>query len=501
MAIDIPSLFRDVIETPEQRQQRQMLERLGQAQSFMAPRGSVAALANPLASATFMNIAESQDRVKENLGGMLGLDMRDSSQKLSDALMAGDPNTPEGLRDLSKQLQNIFPAQSLGLLQAADEREQAEKAAEAAAIKSQQESYLTQLKTMNELAEAQSRRDRESFERTEITRQNTERDLTREGLTAFVTEKLSDPQLSTQLQSYINRIKGGQYDTVEGVKLLHEELNPEDTILTFGNTAYNATTNKFLVPPSVNSTTGEVLDVSPKDYDPASIGRYKQKIKEIQQANFTDRLKFEKVNDAANILLPKINGEKWQAVTRDGETKYVSIPDSSEANIKVDQDLRALNNRNAVLNNNANAGLDAVARVRNVVDRAKSEGKDITGDIVDVVLSNVSGTTQYALSVETGTLEGIMALTGLDAARQGSAVGASGFGALSAPELQLLKDRVAALRVGSSYEQFMNNLSVIENSLKSLYDRSSIQLTKPQYLGLEPKPTLNIVDKSEISLQ
>jgi hypothetical protein len=60
---------------------------------------------------------------------------------------------------------------------------------------------------------------------------------------------------------------------------------------------------------------------------------------------------------------------------------------------------------------------------------------------------------------------------------------------------------VAALRVGSSYEQFMNNLSVIENSLKSLYDRSSIQLTKPQYLGLEPKPTLNIVDKSEISLQ
>lgn len=124
MAINIPSLFRDVIETPEQRQQRKMLERLGQAQSFMAPRGSVAALANPLASATFMNIAESQDRVKENLGGMLGLDMRDSSQKLSDALMAGDPNTPEGLKDLSKQLQNIFPAQSLGLLQAATEQEQ-----------------------------------------------------------------------------------------------------------------------------------------------------------------------------------------------------------------------------------------------------------------------------------------------------------------------------------------------------------------------------------------
>jgi len=498
MAINIPSLFRDVIETPEQRQRRKLSEAVALAPQA---RGGIASLLNPLAQAASINLQQGSEGLGRSVGGMLGLDMRDTSQKVSDELLGADLSSSTGMRDLSKAINRYAPAQAIGLLQAADEREQAEAAAEAAAIKSQQESYLTQLKTMNELAEAQSRRDRELSERTEITRKNTERDLTREGLTAFVTENLSDPQLSTQLESYINRIKGGQYDTVEGVKLLHEELNPEDTILTFGNKAYNATTNKFLVSPSVNSTTGEVLDVSPKDYDPASIGRYKQKIKEIQQANFTDRLKFEKVNDAANILLPKINGEKWQAVTRDGETKYVSIPDSSEANIKVDEDLRALNNRNAVLNDNANAGLDAVARVKNVVDRAKSEGKDITGDIVDVILSNVSGTTQYALSVETDTLEGIMALTGLDAARQGSAVGASGFGALSAPELQLLKDRVAALRVGSSYEQFMNNLSVIENSLKSLYDRSSIQLTKPQYLGLEPKPTLNIVDKSEISLQ
>ena len=150
MPINIPSLFRDVIETDEQRQQRQMLERLNQAQSFMAPRGSVASLLNPLASATFMNIAESQDRVKENLGGMLGLDMRDSSQKLSDALMAGDPNTPEGLRDLSKQLQNIFPAQSLGLLQAATEQEIADE--ERLAAKEQRDRQLSIMESEAETA-------------------------------------------------------------------------------------------------------------------------------------------------------------------------------------------------------------------------------------------------------------------------------------------------------------------------------------------------------------
>ena len=121
MAIDIPSLFRDVIETPEQRQRRKLSEAVALAPQA---RGGIASLLNPLAQAASINLQQGSEGLGRSVGGMLGLDMRDSSQKLSDALMAGDPNTPEGLRDLSKQLQNIFPAQSLGLLQAATEQEQ-----------------------------------------------------------------------------------------------------------------------------------------------------------------------------------------------------------------------------------------------------------------------------------------------------------------------------------------------------------------------------------------
>ena len=123
MPINIPSLFRDVIETPEQRQRRKLSEAVALAPQA---RGGIASLLNPLAQAASINLQQGSEGLGRSVGGMLGLDMRDSSQKLSDALMVGDPNTPEGLRDLSKQLQNIFPAQSLGLLQAADEREQAE---------------------------------------------------------------------------------------------------------------------------------------------------------------------------------------------------------------------------------------------------------------------------------------------------------------------------------------------------------------------------------------
>jgi len=213
MAINIPSLFRDVIETPEQRQQRQMLERLGQAQSFMAPRGSVAALANPLASATFMNIAESQDRVKENLGGMLGLDMRDSSQKLSDALMAGDPNTPEGLRDLSKQLQNIFPAQSLGLLQAADEREQAEA-----------ERRLSEQATLQSIAESQTR-EKTSIQNRLLTEQRRNQELT-----GFELKEKLDKINLEEAEINLKRLKEGKGDLTDDEIFGAPEILPNGLI-------------------------------------------------------------------------------------------------------------------------------------------------------------------------------------------------------------------------------------------------------------------------------
>ena len=157
MAINIPSLFRDVIETPEQRQQRQMLERLGQAQSFMAPRGSVAALANPLAGATFMNIAESQDRVKENLGGMLGLDMRDTSQKVSDELLGADLSSPQGMRDLSKAISPFAPAQAIGLIGSAQQQELLNRQKELEDLKIEELEEQMKQSELNQLAQKEYR--------------------------------------------------------------------------------------------------------------------------------------------------------------------------------------------------------------------------------------------------------------------------------------------------------------------------------------------------------
>tara|TARA_Y100001963_G_scaffold60298_1_gene84285 strand:+ start:136 stop:1449 length:1314 start_codon:yes stop_codon:yes gene_type:complete len=120
MAIDIPSLFRDVIETPEQRQRRKLSEAVALAPQA---RGGIASLLNPLAQAASINLQQGSEGLGRSVGGMLGLDMRDTSQKVQDILREGNLTTPEGLRSLALNLRDVAPAQAVSLVQAADERE------------------------------------------------------------------------------------------------------------------------------------------------------------------------------------------------------------------------------------------------------------------------------------------------------------------------------------------------------------------------------------------
>ena len=124
MAIDIPSLFRDVIETPEQRQRRKLSEAVALAPQA---RGGIASLLNPLAQAASINLQQGSEGLGRSVGGMLGLDMRDTGEKVSDQLLGADLSNPQGIKNLSMQLQDIAPLQSIGLMQAATEQEKEQK--------------------------------------------------------------------------------------------------------------------------------------------------------------------------------------------------------------------------------------------------------------------------------------------------------------------------------------------------------------------------------------
>ena len=124
MAINIQSLFSDIIETPAQTQQRQLQEGLLRAQQATSGLTGLARTQAPLVSALYQNLGQRQDAIRRGFGGMLGLDVRTQSEKLADIIKTADASTPAGMINLSKAIQEYAPTQALTLRQAAIEEQQ-----------------------------------------------------------------------------------------------------------------------------------------------------------------------------------------------------------------------------------------------------------------------------------------------------------------------------------------------------------------------------------------
>lgn len=485
MAIDIPSLFSDIIESPEQRRTRLLTEGTLLGRELTSGLRGLAATQAPLVAAIAQRLPQQREDIRRGVGGMLGLDVRTQSEKVQDILRQGDTSTPEGMTRLARALQDVAPAQAIQLRQAA-----ASQQAEARAAAAQAE--LTRLKTLNELAEAEQRRQTEAARLEAEATEQTRLESLRAGLTGLARKTLTQYGPSDKLEDYINRINGGQYDSVEGAKLLIQELNPLDDIVNLGGSAaYNNTTGEYLIPPETDSLTGLVKDLNSDKFDLASIGRYEFQVNKIlADESLSEDEKREQLKEATNIPLQRNEGEEWKLITWDQETgdRYISIPSSSEKIEKKEQNLREFNSRNKIANAQAQVGLDRIEVIREQFQEAARNDTSVTGSIFDIVQSKVSGTPEYSIRAETLTVAGVLGLTALNQARAGSAVGASGFGALSAPELELLQTSIANLDMGLPEDEFIRNLNYIENTLRRLQASTSIELEYNQYIGLEPKP-------------
>ena len=123
MAIDIQSLFSDIIETPAQRQQRMLTEGILKGRELTGGLTGLARTQAPLVSALSMQMPQRQEALRRRVGGMLDLDVRTQSEKLEDIIKTADASTPAGMINLSKAIQEYAPAQALTLRQAAVEQQ------------------------------------------------------------------------------------------------------------------------------------------------------------------------------------------------------------------------------------------------------------------------------------------------------------------------------------------------------------------------------------------
>ena len=104
MAINIQSLFSDIIETPAQKQRRLLEEGLVQASAIPQSSGLVR---TGLATDIMRDMPRQREQLRRDVGGMLGLDVRTESEKVQEALQGVDPNDPQSLLQAAQAVGNL----------------------------------------------------------------------------------------------------------------------------------------------------------------------------------------------------------------------------------------------------------------------------------------------------------------------------------------------------------------------------------------------------------
>lgn len=158
MAINIQSLFSDIIETPAQKQRRLLEEGLVQASAIQPSSGL---LRTGLARDIMRDMPRQREQFRRTAGGLVGLDLRTESEKLSDIIRTADASTPAGMINLSKAIQDYAPAQALTLRQAAIEEQR--ELDEAARQKRRQEEADIRAERQLTLSEQQGARSQATF--------------------------------------------------------------------------------------------------------------------------------------------------------------------------------------------------------------------------------------------------------------------------------------------------------------------------------------------------
>lgn len=122
MPIDINSLFADIIDTPEQRQQKLLQQGMVQGQLLSSGlRGRAAALA-PLAQVAGQLGVQRQEDLRRAVQPMIGIDPRTTGEKMAEQLKGLDPENPDSLLQAAQALQSIDPVRAAALRQAAAQK-------------------------------------------------------------------------------------------------------------------------------------------------------------------------------------------------------------------------------------------------------------------------------------------------------------------------------------------------------------------------------------------
>ena len=127
MPIDINSLFADIIDTPEQRQQKLLQQGMTQGRLLSSNLTGLARAAAPLAQMAGQLGVQRNEDLRRAVQPMLGLDPRTTGERVGEQIAGLDMSTPEGMLQAAQALQSIDPLRAATLRQAAAEQRKADQ--------------------------------------------------------------------------------------------------------------------------------------------------------------------------------------------------------------------------------------------------------------------------------------------------------------------------------------------------------------------------------------
>jgi hypothetical protein len=123
-AINIQSLFADIIDTPEQRQQKMLQQGMLQGQQLTKNLTGLARAAAPLAQMAGQLGVQRNEDLRRGVQPLFGVDPRSTSEKIQEKIQGLDPNDPNSMLQIAQALQEIDPVRAASLREMAAKKRQ-----------------------------------------------------------------------------------------------------------------------------------------------------------------------------------------------------------------------------------------------------------------------------------------------------------------------------------------------------------------------------------------
>ena len=459
MAIDINSLFQDILETPEQKREKMLAQGAAQGQLATSNLTGFASAASPLIQAIYQNMPQRNEAMRTAVGGLLGKDLRTTSDKVQEAMSRFNPLDPQSVVSTTNMLRQMGMGTQAAQLAAM-------------AAEEQKNSQMQSMQVESARLGLDQQKDAAAAKRASETLMLRNRPV----LADIVSQGDITPAKKAALQSAVST---GAYDGRADDLIAAVFPDGDERYKAVGGAIFDSKIGQFITAPNGGVNPSDLMSsIDPDQYDSASISDF---IKAQSLARTPDEMA-----NAYRVLKPKADeGFVWD-VGYDEQNNPINVQRPIPGSAPYTETMREVSAANNAGQKAMSASVNAVGVADRLIDALENNKVD-TG-VTGIVLSFVPGTNEANLAADIDTLLANLGISSLQEMRAASANGASGFGQLTERELSRLEAQVRNLTRTQDRAQLVDNLKVVRSEFERVANKAKTNWTLDEWRGIAKRP-------------